>query len=666
MRSVYATAARGGLGIGIDAGGTFTDAVLYDFTQSRVLATAKAPTTHSEPSVGVAEALAGLPSGRLVEVRLVTLATTLATNAIVEDRGGVVGLVLIGYDDWSFARIEHQPVRRVAGRHRIDGSVSAELEEEAVRRAAGSFAASGDVESIAIVEWGGCRNPEFEIRAQAIARAQFRGPVQCAHDLTDELDCLRRATTITVNCRIAPVIVDLVRHVERVIESSGITAPLWVVRADGSVISAPEACRRPVEMVLSGPAASICGARALSDAGDAVIVDMGGTTTDVARLVSGRPIRNGSGAVVGGHRTTVRAPTLHTAGIGGDSRIVVTRSGRIAVGPRREQPLCVLAATVSNLAALLQELHATDLAELRLLPAAEVFVLQREPAPEQRLSEREQEIVAVLRDGPATILGLSQALDYPYLTCIDTTRLEDTGVVIRSGFTPTDLLTVEGRLERWDAEISRLALEHLAVRAGVPAGRLAERMRATVEGLLLRIVTAVAMGLGTPDLLDADPLTARVLASAASGAPDGVVRWGAALDVPVVGIGAPAHAFVPNVAERLHTSALVPTNAEVAGAVGAITGSILETVRVLIRPAEQGFTVHAPDHVQFFTELDPARTYAAERASEAVRMRATAAGGHAVSVQLHVEDRTARISDGGTVHLDTVVIAEATGTPLLA
>ncbi|MFW6260692.1 MAG: DUF1638 domain-containing protein [Spirochaetota bacterium] len=652
-----------GLGIGIDAGGTYTDAALYDFTASTVLASAKAPTTPADPSVGAGEALAKLPSDRFGEVKLVSLATTFATNAIVEGRGGTVGLLLLGYDEWSFARVEHRPVRRAAGSHTIDGTLNEPLDESAVREAVRAFTEADSVEAIAIVEWTGCRNPEFETRAKEIALELFDGPVQCAHELTSELDCIRRATTVAVNCRIAPVIVDLVRDVEAVMEAQGIAAPLSVVRADGSVISGEEACRRPVEMVLSGPAASICGAHALTGTADAIVVDMGGTTSDVARLSGGRPMHNGSGADVGGHRTTVRAPALHTTGLGGDSRIGVDRRGRITVGPRRVLPLCRLVENEASLPDLLRELHETDLAELSLLPAAEIYVLQREPAPGLRLTDRERAIVEILRNGPASILGLSRGLDYAYLTCIDTSRLEEFGIVIRAGFTPTDLVHVEGRWERWSADVSRLALGHLAARAGVREDEFVSRVRNEIKRLLARVITAAGMGLDDPCELEADPLSARLFASALSGDADGVMHSAFSLAVPVIGIGAPAHLFVPEAAEALGTRSTIPERAGVAGAVGAITGTVMESVSVLIRPGPEGFTVHAPDGARSFALMEAARAFASDRAVDLVRTKALGAGADRFFIRLHVEDRKAPSADGGVIYIDTRIRAEAAGAP---
>lgn len=651
-----------GLGIGIDAGGTFTDAVLYDFADAAVLASAKAPTTPADPAIGVAEAIRGLPADRFGEVTIVSLATTFATNAIVEGRGGTVGLLLLGYDDHARARVTHRPVRRVPGAHGLDGTVVEELDEQAVARAVAELAAEG-AQAIAIVEWTGCRNPDFEIRAKAIAGGIFDGPVQCAHELSSELDCIRRATTIAVNCRIAPVIVDLVGDVRDVMSEHGIDAPLSVVRADGSVLSAEEACRRPVEMVLSGPAASICGAHSLTGVEDAIVIDMGGTTSDVARLTGGRPHHNGSGAVVGGHRTTVRAPAMQTTGLGGDSRIQVDRKGAITVGPRRVLPLCVLADSHATVRDLLEELADTNLAELAILPAAELYVLLREPTDRRGLTDRENRIVEILRDGPANILGLARGLDYHYLSCIDTGRLEETGVVIRAGFTPTDLLHVEGTLDRWQADVSRLALGHLAARAGVDPDEFARLARAAVERRMVALLVATGMGLDGPESLESERLASRFFESAATGEADGIVSCSFSLEVPVIGIGAPAHAFVPGVATRLGATAIVPERSPVAGAVGAITGSVVESVNVLVRPTASGFTVHAPDLTKEFTLLDSARSFARDQAVDLVRRKALGSGASRFFIRVHLEDRKAPSSDGSMIYIDTRVRAEAAGAP---
>jgi len=419
-------------------------------------------------------------------------------------------------------------------------------------------------------------------------------------------------------------------------------------------------------MVLSGPAASIFGALALTGTEDALVVDMGGTTSDVARLVGGRPRHSNRGAVVGGHRTTVRAPALQTIGLGGDSRIQIDRFGEITVGPRRVLPLCVVAKSEPAVTDLLHELHETPLAELSLLPAAELFVLLREPSRRQRLSERARRIVEILRKGPTSILGLSRGLEYPYLSCIDTEELESSGIVIRSGFTPTDLLHIEGEMDRWDVRASKLALEHLAARYGTTPEDFARLARRAVERNLVRVIVSTGMELDGPETLDERRLSSRLFESASSGKADGIVTTSLSLGVPVIGIGAPAHSFVPNAARTLGVDAVIPSQAGVAGAVGAITGSVVESVTVLIRPTPVGFTVHAPDEARPFALLDTARSFACERAVDLVRRKALGSGADRFFIRLDIENREATIGDGGRLYIETQVRAEAAGAPRVA
>ncbi|MFP4541795.1 MAG: DUF1638 domain-containing protein, partial [Opitutales bacterium] len=225
-----------GVGLGIDAGGTYTDAALYDFADRSVLAAGKGLTTPHDPSVGVAEALEALPADRLRAVRLVSLATTFATNAIVEGKGCRVGLLLAGYDAWSVERIPHRPLRTVPGAHGADGEERTPLDEAAARTAIRELVETEEVQALAIVGAFACRNPAHEARLRTIAADLCHLPVVCGHELSNELGAIERAVTAALNARISPVVVELVRSVEAVLARAGAEAPLTIVRADGSLV----------------------------------------------------------------------------------------------------------------------------------------------------------------------------------------------------------------------------------------------------------------------------------------------------------------------------------------------------------------------------------------------------------------------------------------------
>ncbi len=322
--------------LGIDTGGTYTDAVLVDHDSGQVLAGAKALTTRDDLSIGIGEAVGKVlaQNGGAVspaDVDLVALSTTLATNAIVEGQGSPVCLLLIGYDPeliqkYGFERdLVTQDVVYLRGGHDGVGDEVAPLDEAAAREAI--LARRDHVEAFAISGYFGVRNPSHELRVRALVEELTRQPdgstlsVTCGHELTTRLNAVRRATTVALNAKLIPLLRELIATVHQTLDELGVVAPLMVVKGDGSLVRAEWAMQRPIETILSGPAASVVGAWHLAGRRDVWVVDVGGTTTDIAALVDGRPRVNPEGAQVGRWRTMVEAVDVHTVGLGGDSQV---------------------------------------------------------------------------------------------------------------------------------------------------------------------------------------------------------------------------------------------------------------------------------------------------------------------------------------------------------
>src|SRR6202522_892097 len=345
------TNANDGLWLGLDTGGTFTDAVLLAGGR-RVIASAKALTTPWNLAIGIGKALRAvldrLPAGTgREEVSLVSVSTTLATNAVVENRFSPVCTLLIGFDDAMAERSGLQRpgsgglVVRIRGGHIATGEESSALDEAAVAQAVAEHEAR--VEAFAVAANFSVRNPDHELRARKLIRALTPKPVTCAHELSSKLDAPRRALTAALNARLTPQIRHLIEALSQVLAAESIDAPLMIVKGDGSLMKAQIALEYPVETILSGPAASVVGAGFLTGLADFVVSDMGGTTTDVAVVVGGRPAIRAEGALVGGWRTMVEAVDVRTSGLGGDSEVSFDRQIRLRVGPRKAMPLCLLA-----------------------------------------------------------------------------------------------------------------------------------------------------------------------------------------------------------------------------------------------------------------------------------------------------------------------------------
>src|SRR5690606_40573773 len=209
-------------------------------------------------------------------------------------------------------------------------------------RAALDRGLAGEVSGFAIAGYFATRNPAHELAARQCIREACGLPVTCSHELTSRLGGPRRALTTLLNARLVPLITRLIDSTRKFMALHGIEAPLMVVRGDGALVDSGLARERPIETILSGPAASLVGARFLTGLDNAFVSDIGGTTTDIALLDGGRPRLDPEGATVGGFRTMVEAVAMRTYGLGGDSEVTIedgTLDPVIRLGPRRVIPL---------------------------------------------------------------------------------------------------------------------------------------------------------------------------------------------------------------------------------------------------------------------------------------------------------------------------------------
>src|ERR1700692_3316880 len=393
------------LWLGLDTGGTFTDAVLL-VGGREVAASAKALTTPWNLAIGISKAIRTvlelLPAGaKREQVSLVSVSTTLATNAVVENRFSPVCTLLIGFDDAMVERSGLQRpgsgglVVRVQGGHMATGEESSALDEGAVTRAVAEHEAR--VEAFAVAGNFSVRNPAHELRARKLIRAKTAKPVTCAHELSSKLDAPRRALTAALNARLTPQLRHLIEALARVLAEESIDAPLMIVKGDGSLMKAEIALEYPVETILSGPAASVVGAGFLTGLEDFVVAGMGGTTTDVAVVSGGRPIISGEGALVGAWRTMVEAVDVRTSGLGGDSEVYFDRQLHLTAGPRKAMPLSLFAQSFADTLVQLR-----GIAELERLPDYPTQFAFRTPgrSPPAHASPVERHLWEALRLAP--------------------------------------------------------------------------------------------------------------------------------------------------------------------------------------------------------------------------------------------------------------------------
>jgi N-methylhydantoinase A/oxoprolinase/acetone carboxylase beta subunit len=666
--------------LGIDTGGTYTDAVLVDYASGQVLGGAKSLTTRRDLSLGIGRAVGAVLAAQAVspaEIGLVALSTTLATNAIVEGKGSSICLLLIGYDQeliqqYGFERdLVTRDVVYLDGGHDAAGNEVQPLDEGAAREAI--LARRDRVEAFAVSGYFSVRNPAHELRVRALVDELAGLPVTCGHELSTRLHAVRRATTAALNARLIPLLQELIATVRGTLTAKRIQAPLMVVKGDGSLVRADWAMRRPIETILSGPAASVVGAWHLAGRRDVWVVDVGGTTTDIAVLRDGRPRLNPAGAQVGEWQTMVEAVDVHTVGLGGDSLVSLASPGSstvggqgVLIGPRRVVPLCLLARENPEIVDELRRQADTRRRE-ELLGQ---FVLNHRP-PSAPLSEQEQEVLRQLETGPRSLVSLVDDVRYGSLLLRRIEALEARRLVLRAGFTPTDALHVLGLFCHWDVEASRLGADLLAALAGLSSEAFCQRVVANTSD---RVTTALVSKVlsdesGPPDWRQ-EPAAAALLARALGALPASDLGCRLKLGRPVVAVGAPVEAYLPRVAQQLDTELVIPPHAEVANAVGAVAGGVIQQIRVIIRPldGDQAFRIHLPDGVRDLASLEESVAYAQQIVSRLLAARAHEAGADQVEVQMQRVDRNVPVAAGWgqTIHLGTDLTFIAVGRPSVA
>ncbi len=656
--------------LGIDTGGTYTDAALFSETDG-LIAKAKALTTRHDLSIGISGALenvlsaSGLPADA---IGLVSLSTTLATNALVEGQGGRAALVMIGFGPEDLRRdgladaLGADPVIFLPGGHDVHGNETP-LDMTALEAILPELAAN--VSSFAVAGYFAVRNPSHEIRVRDFIREKSHLPVTCSHELSSKLGGPKRALTTLLNARLVSMIDRLVGACEDHLKHRGIHAPLMVVRGDGALISAAEARLRPIETILSGPAASLVGARYLTGLEDAVVSDIGGTTTDVAVMENGRPRLDADGAVVGGYRTMVEAVAMRTYGLGGDSEVRFDDRGlapRIDLGPRRFVPL--------SLAAMLHGEAVIGTLE-RQLRSAHVgrhdgrFAV-RTGVPDHLsagLQPQEATLFARITDIP---VALDQLLTVTQQKAtLD--RLVARGLVHICGLTPSDAMHVLGRQGQWNLQAADLGMQ-VAMRqkdgTGKPiAGSPEELAQRIVDRLTRQSAEAILSAcLAEDGLADIDPARS-VLIDRALNRQTGIARFTLSLDRPLIGLGASAPVYYPAIAEMLSATCAVPEAADVANAVGAVVGQVRSTVTIFVTSPEEGvFIVAGGGDNRRFAEEEAALAEAEERASQNALEHARASGAADVVVVLAREIDAPEI-EGRRKLMEARIIATASGRP---
>jgi len=662
--------------LGVDTGGTYTDAVLMQ-DEDRVIAKAKALTTRHDLAVGVRQAIEAVlrSSGIAAEaIKLAALSTTLATNALVEGHGGRVALIFVGFAERDLdsqglrTALAGDPYLVLDGGHDHSGQPRLPLDEatlvqflEARRDAVSAFAVAAQF---------AVRNPAHEQRVQELVTEIAGKPVSLSHHLSAKLGGPKRALTAVLNARLIGMIDQLITRAQMQIGDLGVTAPLLVVRGDGALVSAAQARQTPIETILSGPAASLVGARWLTGLDSALVSDIGGTTTDVAFLRQGRPALDARGAVVGGHRTMVEAVAMRTTGLGGDSEVTPRQeglAGGVTLGPQRVVPGSLVGQQRPERVheVLDRQLRATTPGEfdgqfLRAVPGGQGTGL---PDREQRLLDRIGDDVVELGQ------VLRTRVEHSALR-----RLIRQGAVQMCGVTPSDAAHVLGWVRAWDVAAGEKALKLFARRRTGSGERLAETpvemARMIVDQMThqssLAMLEAAFAEEGSSFEAPPQTLARHEVVQAGLNRHRCHLRVDIGLNVPVIGLGASAHSYYPAVGQRLGTEMVLPEDADVANAIGAVVGQIhVRRSGTVSAPSEGRFRAHLLSGPQDFATAEAALAALEAALRTTVIALAREAGADTPTSSLTRDIRKVQV-ENREIFVEATVTAEASGRPRIA
>lgn len=665
------------IGIGIDTGGTFTDIVAYDLETKEILAKGKSNTTHGNLIIGISRALDMLSPEHLVSAEVVCISTTLATNACIENKGGRARLFIFGLTDELMHRfnvkdnygIPYEYVKCIDTNSSADGLYIDEPDWDELSAELKDLILDSDI--IAVSElFSTLTGAPCEKKFKVLVEETFNKPCVCSNELTSEINVIQRGATALLNARLLPIVQEFVQSIQQEFKQRGCNAPIKVVRSDGSLMSADFSMGHPVETILSGPASSVLAGKGFTDSPNYVVVDMGGTTTDISIVKEDNPVVMEDGVKIANWKTSVKGIDVSPYGLGGDSAIRLV-DGIPTLDSRRVMPMCAAAsmwpAIKDMLSTLLEKQH------VNRYPLHEVFYLLRQPQSLDNFADDEIRLIKALADGPCMLEDLRARCDIDVYH-FDSERLESEEIIMRCGLTPTDFMHIKGDYTQYDREASVLAAKYMlfSMRKDMTEddiNELADTAYDMVRHKLYSCVVKTLLAKQYPKQFGEgfDFQTSFIIDEAWKNRHqkgNNFINCLMKTEFVLIGIGAPIGLFLNEVAEALNTRCIIPEHAEVANAIGALNANVRAVFKVDITQrlssiGKKYYIAHLPSGSEVFDSMDDAVATAKISAEKAARETASSRGAAGnIKVNTYLQNYHAKSFWGTDVELGCVVISE--------
>ncbi len=648
------------IGIGIDTGGTCTDAVVYDFYEKKILASAKALTTKDDLSVGITNALKRLPKEFLKLAKIVSLSTTLATNACVENKGGRAKVIFAGIDKEHLSFINKEYINQdnsfvLESKTSYKGEIIKEPDfncfENTVEDLFGDCCAVGIVEKFA-VKTGGV----LEKKIGKIIKNELDIPAISANKMFSSLDMIKRGETVLLNAKLIPIITEFIDAVKKSLEELEIDANIAIMRSDGSLMSESTALKRPIETIISGPVASLIGAVNIFGISDFLVVDMGGTTTDISFYENSSPNFIEDGVKIGNWDTFVKGIFVDTFGLGGDSEVSV--ENKLEIEDKKAIPFCLLCEKYPD---VLEKLKSMYQSEKAIKEFPKLYVLQKK-LDLSLYTELEQEIIKSLENSPKTLSEISEYIG-KRISKSSITKLIDETVVMVSSITPTDIMHVLGDYCEHDKKASvyavKIAAKVLAKSEDFICSEIYNLVKKKLYINIVRIL--LEKELESFDFNANKEMIIRAYEDSRNGKKNSLIKF--TCPITLVCAGAPTHIFLKDVGEYLGADVLHSDYSKVANALGAVSSNITTTFTAFVRydNNKDEYVVYGESEKFFTKDLDLAKEKAIKIANEnAVKLALEYGCGTDIKTEISEEEKDA-ISSHGKIFIEYRATAKAVG-----
>ncbi len=582
-------------GLGVDTGGTFTDAVIIDLDDYSVVAKRKSPTTHEDLSIGLGNSVRAVFEAcdiRPADISLVGISTTLATNSILEGHGGEVGLILIGWNPMNPVYFGEKNQVFVKGGYDSKGQPLAPMSKSEVVEAIKKV--SEGVDAIAVSGLFSIANSSQEKKVKELAMQMTGLPVIAGHELSAAMGIDLRAETAVLNGKLISIVSKFFDDVEGVFKDVGVTAPIMVYKGDGSVMTIDTARIYPIETILSGPAASSMGGMILSGHEDCVMVDIGGTSTDIAVIEGGFPQIQFEGASVGKWRTRVKAVDMSTVALGGDSRVRLDGT-KFIVGPDRVIPLCRYTEEYPDL--------------VEKIIQSEIFEYYEtiDGIDKSILTEKELRIFSVIEGkGPLNKMEIINMVEGLWVIDAELNSMIQKEVLRIAALTPTDVMVFLKKFSLGNKAGADAGIIALSNKLGMTKKQAAIALFEEIKTLVAEAVMTKVFDDRFRNWYDngSKVLMRRLVSKTRTDTVEILPKF----KIPIVGVGAPSQFMMEDLAERLNAEVLFPEHNDVGNAIGAITSKVSESLSATIAPTpDYRFMASIPFMgSSYYTHLDTA------------------------------------------------------------